>query len=131
RCLTGSEARHAAQADIVRDLDDVLFIEQVPVDVEHLLRLLPVTALAGEPDHGELFDHPAHLCGGDVEFTGCFVERHLSALQQVRHESEIRAHSIDSEELPGPLGHDASPPPSWAATIASKRAMTAARSSAG
>ena len=64
RRLARGELGRSLEADRVGDDDDVALVEQLPVDVEQVVRHLPVAAVAGEPDHGELLDHRAHLRRG-------------------------------------------------------------------
>ena len=105
-CLARGELGRALEPDRVGDDDDVALIEQLPVDVEQLVRHLPVAGVAREPDDGEPLDHRAHLVGGDVELVSGLGDRHLALADEVRHELEHERGAIGRDERAA-AGHDA------------------------
>ncbi len=118
--LARRQFRRALQTHGVRDDDDVALVQQVPVDVEQVVRHLPVAAVAGKPDHREGLDHGAHLIGGHVELVGGFGDRDLALADQVGHELQHERRAIGGDER---LAGDHAAPP-WAARAASRRAIT-------
>ena len=127
RGFTRGQFRRALEAHGVGDDDDVALVQEVPVDVEEVVRHLPVAAVAGEPDHREGLDHGAHLIRRHVELVGGFGDRDLSLADQVGHELEHERRAVGGDER---LAGDHAAPP-WAARAASRRAITWSRSSVG
>ena len=114
------------ETDRVGDDDDVALVEQIPVDVEEVVRHLPVAAVARQSDDGERHDHRAHLVGRDIELVGRLGDRHLALADQVRHELQHQRRAVGGDERLA--GAHAAPP--CASRAASSRAMTWSRSSA-
>ncbi len=109
RRFAGAQTRCALEPHGVRDDDEVLLVEQIPVDVEEVVGHLPEPALTRQADDGELLDHAAHLLGRDVELVRRLGERHLALADQVRHELQDQRGAVGRRQRLA-CAHDALPP---------------------